>query len=59
MFWEIVPTARGCQLIVDGRPIGSDAEPPPSGWLQRVYGILMPYEYEVARRSCQLRMGWY
>lgn len=52
MYWEIVPTPQGCQLFVDGSPIGSDAEPPPSGWLQRQYGILMPPEYEQIRLMC-------
>lgn len=52
MYWEIVPTPQGCQLMVDGAPIGSPAEPPPSGWLQRQFGILMPLGYEHARLSC-------
>lgn len=51
--WQIVPTAQGRQLLVDGRPIGSSAEPPPSGWLQRMFGFTMPLAYEVARRQCR------
>jgi hypothetical protein len=52
MYWELQPTPQGCQLIVDGQPIGSPAEPPPPGWLQRQFGILMPPEYELLRMTC-------
>ncbi len=54
MQWYLQPTLEGCQLIVDGQPIGSPAEPPPSGWLQRQYGILMPLEYEQMREMCNV-----
>lgn len=53
MHWELQPTPQGCQLVVDGQPIGSPSEPPPSGWLQRQYGILMPPEYEIDRLLCR------
>lgn len=52
MYWELVPTAQGYQLFVDGVPLGAPSEPPPSGWLQRQYGVLMPPEYEQARLMC-------
>lgn len=53
MQWQIRTTPSGCALFVDGRMFGSPAVPPPSGWLQRQYGITMPIEYERARLNCQ------
>lgn len=53
--WQIVQTPHGEQLVVDGTPMGSAGELPPSGWLQRVYGVTMPIEYERLRTRDQQR----
>lgn len=43
-------------LYVDGRQIGSRGHAPPSGWVQRVYGIQLPADYEVHRLSHRYRI---